>query len=128
MTNIMSREIQLISRPKGIPLLITAIAQTKLEPLQDQQVLVRNLYMSVDPYMRGRMNDVKSYVPPFELGKALDGGAIGEVIESRAEEFKQGDVVTSSFGWREYFITAPKICIPLAARCNHFRFIWARLA
>ncbi len=109
MTDIMSREIQLVSRPKGIPTADNfAIAQTKLEPLQDQQVLVRNLYMSVDPYMRGRMNDVKSYVPPFELGKALDGSAIGEVIESRAKEFKQGDIVTSSFGWREYFITAPK--------------------
>ena len=85
-----------------------AIAQTKLEPLQDGQVLVRNLYMSVDPYMRGRMSDSKSYVPPFALGKTLDGGAVGEVIESHAKEFKQGDVVVSSFGWREYFIAAPK--------------------
>jgi NADPH-dependent curcumin reductase CurA len=64
--------------------------------------------MSVDPYMRGRMSDSKSYVPPFALGKPLDGGAVGEVIESRAKEFKQGDVVVSSLGWREYFIAAPK--------------------
>lgn len=109
MTDIMSREIQLVSRPNGMPNAANfAIAQTKLEPLQDQQVLVRNLYMSVDPYMRGRMSDRKSYVPPFVLGKALDGGAVGEVIESQAKEFKQGDVVISSFGWREYFIAAPK--------------------
>jgi len=71
-------------------------------------VLVRNLFMSVDPYMRGRMNEGKSYVPPFELGKPLEGGAVGEVIESRAKEFKPGDAVTSNFGWREYFIASPK--------------------
>jgi len=82
--------------------------QTELRPLQDEEVLVRNLFISVDPYMRGRMNDGQSYVPPFELGKPLDGGAVGEVIESRAEEFKPGDVVTSNFGWREYFMASPK--------------------
>ena len=62
--------------------------------------------MSVDPYMRGRMNAGKSYVPPFEIGKALEGGAIGDVIESRAREFKPGDAVISNFGWREYFIAS----------------------
>ena len=109
MSDIMSREIQLVSRPNGMPTAANfAIAQTKLELLQDQQVLVRNLYMSVDPYMRGRMSDRKSYVPPFALGQPLDGGAVGEVIESRAKEFKQGDIVISSLGWREYFIAAPK--------------------
>jgi hypothetical protein len=58
--------------------------------------------------MRGRMNERKSYVPPFEIGQALEGGAVGEVIESRAKEFKAGDAVTSNFGWREYFIASPK--------------------
>ena len=71
-------------------------------------MLVRNLFMSVDPYMRGRMNEGKSYVPPFELAKPLSGGAIGDVIESRAREFQPGDVVTSNFGWREYFVASPK--------------------
>lgn len=109
MTNIISREIQLVSRPNGIPTADNfALVQTELEPLQEQQVLVRNLYISVDPYMRGRMNDRKSYVPPFKLGKPLDGGAVGEVIESHAKEFKPGDVVTSNFGWREYFIASPQ--------------------
>jgi NADPH-dependent curcumin reductase CurA len=70
-------------------------------------VLVRNLYMSVDPYMRGRMNAGPSYVPPFELGKVLDGGAVGEVLASRAGELKPGDIVTSGFGWRECFVAAP---------------------
>lgn len=70
--------------------------------------------MSVDPYMRGRMNEGESYVPPFELGKALEGGAVGEVIESRASGFKPGDVVTSNLGWREYFIASPKELHPVS--------------
>jgi hypothetical protein len=114
-TNLMSREIRLASRPKGIPTANNfTLERTKLEPLQDQQVLVRNLFMSVDPYMRGRMNAGKSYVPPFELGKTLDGGAVGEVVESRAKEFKPGDAVTSNFGWREYFIASPKDLHPVS--------------
>lgn len=109
MSNITSREIRLASRPKGIPGASDfTLASTVLKPLQDQEVLVRNLFMSVDPYMRGRMNEGKSYIPPFELGKPLDGGAVGEVLESRSGEFKPGDKVTSNFGWREYFITSPK--------------------
>jgi NADPH-dependent curcumin reductase CurA len=109
MSKIISREIRLTSRPSGLPTATNfAVASNELEPLQDQQVMVRNLFMSVDPYMRGRMNEGKSYIPPFELGKALDGGAVGEVIESRAKEFKPGDVVTSNFGWREYFSASPK--------------------
>jgi NADPH-dependent curcumin reductase CurA len=109
MTDMMSREIRLASRPKGVPTADNfALGETELKPLQDQQVLVRNLYMSVDPYMRGRMSDRASYVPPFELGKVLDGGAVGEVIESRAQEFKPGDAVTSNFGWREGFVASPK--------------------
>src|ERR1019366_1256757 len=100
----MSREIRLASRPQGIPTAANfSRAQTELKTLPDQQVLVRNLFMSVDPYMRGRMSERKSYVPPFEIGKVLAGGAVGEVIESRAKEFKVGDAVVSNFGWREYF-------------------------
>jgi hypothetical protein len=90
------------------------MAQTELQPLPDHHVLVRNLFMSVDPYMRGRMNAGKSYVPPFELGKPLEGGAVGEIIESRAKEFKPGDAVTSSMGWREYFIASPKMLRPVS--------------
>ena len=68
MTPMISREIRLASRPKGIPTAPNfTLARTELEPLQDQEVLVRNLFMSVDPYMRGRMNDGKSYV---QIGRA----------------------------------------------------------
>jgi len=109
MSHITNLEILLASRPTGIPTTGNfTLTRTELNPLQDNQVLVRNLYMSVDPYMRGRMNGGKSYVAPFELGKPLEGGAVGEVLESRAKEFKPGDAVISNFGWREYFIAAPK--------------------
>ena len=104
-----SREIRLASRPAGVPTADNfTLAQTDLKPLPDGHVLVRNLFMSVDPYMRGRMNEGKSYVPPFELGQPLEGGAVGKVIESRAKEYKVGDAVTSNFGWREYFVALPK--------------------
>jgi NADPH-dependent curcumin reductase CurA len=109
MAKMISHEIQLASRPDGMPTAANfALVKTPLAPLQDREVLVRNLFMSVDPYMRGRMNAGKSYVPPFEIGKTLEGSAIGEVIESRAMEFKPSDVVTSILGWREYFIAAPQ--------------------
>lgn len=102
---ITSREIHLASRPHGIPTHDNfLVVQTTLGYLQDQDVLVRNHFMSVDPYMRGRMNAGASYVSPFKLGQPLDGGAVGEVIESRAAEFNVGDIVTSRCGWREYFI------------------------
>jgi hypothetical protein len=115
MSKTASREIRLASRPNGIPTIANfTMVRTELEPLQDRQVLVRNLFMSVDPYMRGRMNDGKSYVPPFELGQPLDGGAVGEVVESRAREFKPGDAVTSNLGWREYSITSPTALHPVS--------------
>jgi NADPH-dependent curcumin reductase CurA len=104
-----SREIRLVTRPVGRPTAANfAMEPVELEPIREQEILVRNLFMSVDPYMRGRMNAGKSYVPAFELGKVLDGGAVGEVVESRAKEFKPGDVVTSHRGWREAFNASPK--------------------
>lgn len=105
MQSITSREIQLASHPHGIPTHENFhIAQTTLGYLQDQDVLVRNHFMSVDPYMRGRMNPGQSYVTPFKLGQPLEGGAVGEVIESRAAGFTPGEIVTSRYGWREYYI------------------------
>jgi NADPH-dependent curcumin reductase CurA len=104
MKTTISRELRLASRPSGIPAAANfELARVELPALTDGQVLVRNLWISVDPYMRGRMNEGKSYVPSFDLGAPLTGGAVGEVVESRATGFKPGDVVTSFFGWREYF-------------------------
>lgn len=101
------REIRLKSRPSGAPgIEHFELANAAAKPPEAGEVLVRNLWMSVDPYMRGRMYDRPSYVPPFELGKVLQGGAIGEVVESQADGLKPGDLVESMFGWREGF-TAP---------------------
>ncbi len=109
MSKMISREIQLASRPQGTPTLGNfKLEEIELPPPVEGEVMVRNIFMSVDPYMRGRMNDVQSYVPPFQLNQPLDGGAVGEVVESRSDLLKKGDFVTSGFGWREYFIADPK--------------------
>ncbi|MEJ1191690.1 NADP-dependent oxidoreductase [Pseudarthrobacter sp. CCNWLW207] len=100
-----TREIHLASRPAGRPVPENfRLAEAPLPALKEGQILVRNLYISVDPYMRGRMNDVKSYSAPFALDAALDGGAVGEVIASRAEGRKVGDAVVHQLGWREYAV------------------------
>lgn len=100
-----SREFRLASRPTGKPTLDNfSLAEIDVPSPGDGQVLVRNRFMSVDPYMRGRMNDAKSYVPPFQVGAPLEGGAVGEVIESRAAGIPKGAIVTSMKGWRESFV------------------------
>lgn len=100
-----SREIHLASRPDGWPVDGNfRLTEVPVPALQDGQVLVRNTAMSVDPYMRGRMNDVKSYVPPFQLDQPLDGGAVGEVVESRSPDHKPGDTVLHGLGWRDYAV------------------------
>jgi len=102
---VIARQIRLASRPKGWPTPDNFDqAQIELPALADGQVLIQNLFMSVDPYMRGRMNDVKSYVPPFQIGQPLDGGAIGQVVESKAPELTTGAIVQSMAGWRDYFV------------------------
>lgn len=102
-TGLRNREVHLASRPNGaVTLDHFTLAETDVRPPAEGEVVVRNTYLSVDPYMRGRMNDVKSYVPPFEVGQVLDGGALGEVIESRSPDLSVGDTVTHNFGWREY--------------------------
>jgi len=96
-------EIHLASRPDGYPAEENfAVAEVEVRHPADGEILVRNLYMSVDPYMRGRMNDVQSYTPPFQIGQPLDGGAVGEVVESNSPEFQVGDTVLHGLGWREY--------------------------
>jgi NADPH-dependent curcumin reductase CurA len=68
----------------------------------DGEVLVRTLYISVDPYLRGRMREGRSYIPPFEVGQVIESGAVAEVMESRSSKFQPGDIVTGMFGWRLY--------------------------
>jgi NADPH-dependent curcumin reductase CurA len=113
------REVRLAARPQGWPTDDTfSIAEVEVPEPAAGQVLVRNVFMSVDPYMRGRMNDAKSYVPPFRVGAALDGGAVGEVIESNSPDVKAGDVVLHGLGWREYAVldaARAKVLDPAAA-------------
>ncbi|HEY1143083.1 MAG TPA: NADP-dependent oxidoreductase [Sphingomicrobium sp.] len=98
----MARAWHLKSRPQGMP---TAenfeLKEYDLPPLGEGMIRVRNSWLSVDPYMRGRMNDVKSYVPPFEVGQPMEGGAIGEIVESNAQGFAPGDLVQHMGGWRD---------------------------
>ena len=98
----MARAWHLTSRPQGLPTMDNfALKELELPPLADGTLRLRNRWLSVDPYMRGRMNDVKSYVPAFELGAPMDGGAIGEVVESKADGFAPGDLVQHMAGWRD---------------------------
>lgn len=75
---------------------------------KDGQIQVRNTFMSVDPYMRGRMRDIQSYVPPFQIGEVMQGGAVGRVLVSAHPDYSEGDLVTSMAGWREGFTATPE--------------------
>ena len=98
----MARAWHLMSRPDGLPTDDNfALKDFALPRLEDGQVHVRNLWLSVDPYMRGRMNESKSYIPPFQIDAPMEGGAVGEVVESKAEGFKKGDLVVHMAGWRD---------------------------
>jgi NADPH-dependent curcumin reductase CurA len=101
-----SREIRLKNRPAGLPTESDfELAEVTLPQVGERQVLVQNVYMSVDPYMRGRMVDRKSYVPPFQLNQPLEGGCVGRVVESKNDQFQVGDFVLGRLGGREYFIS-----------------------
>ena len=100
-----TREIHLVSRPHGWPTPENfRMVERPLPEPAEGQVLVRNILMSVDPYMRGRMNDMRSYVPPFALDAPLEGGAVGVVVESRDSEVRPGDTVMHQLGWREHAV------------------------
>ncbi len=99
-----SREVRLKSRPEGLPTAANfEVASVELPAPGPGEVQVRNHFISVDPYMRGRMYDRPSYVPPFQIGEALQGGAVGEVVASNDPAFAVGDAVQSMWGWREAF-------------------------
>ncbi|HST38386.1 MAG TPA: NADP-dependent oxidoreductase [Conexibacter sp.] len=104
-----AREIHLKQRPHGEPQLddFELVAVDLPEP-GEGELLVRNTWMSVDPYMRGRLSDAKSYVPPFAVGAALDGGAVGEVVASGDPSFAPGDRVLHGLGWRDHALLPAK--------------------
>jgi NADPH:quinone reductase len=97
------KQILLSSRPEGVPANRNfKFIDTSIPKPNENEILIRTLYLSVDPYMRGRMQNVKSYVEPFKLNEVITGGVIGEVVESKSDEFQQGDIVTGMAGWQEY--------------------------
>lgn len=103
-----SREIQLAARPRGEPRESDfRLVEVDVPDPGPGELLIRNEWMSVDPYMRGRMNDVPSYVPPFELDAPLEGGAVGRVVESNDGGLGEGDWVLHNLGWRDYAVTTP---------------------
>ena len=100
------REIRLVARPRGFPdEELFEIAESPIPEPSDGQVLIRNAYFSVDPYMRPRMNDVRSYVAPFTLGEAMTGGAVGRIAVSRSPRHAEGDWVVHQLGWREWALS-----------------------
>jgi NADPH-dependent curcumin reductase CurA len=105
MPEAVSREIRLKKRPIGLPGESDfELVEVTLPELEEGEVLVRNIYMSVDPYMRGRMDDRKSYTPPFELGRTLQGSCVGQVVQSKGK-LEVGEYVLSMRGWRECYIS-----------------------
>ncbi|MDD3727972.1 MAG: NADP-dependent oxidoreductase [Dysgonamonadaceae bacterium] len=102
----MNKTIILKSRPKGTPQLSDfEFVDEKMPEVMQGELLLKTIFVSVDPYLRGRMSDADSYVPPFELNKPISSGIVAEVVESKNENFKKGDFVSDRLEWKEYQIS-----------------------
>ena len=105
MSTLINQQIQLASRPEGEPTASNfRLVEAPVPELQDGQVLVRHHYLSLDPYMRGRMNDGKSYALPQPLDQVMGGGTVGEVLASKNTAFAPGDKVVGMGGWQQYAV------------------------
>jgi hypothetical protein len=103
MKKTINRQIILVKRPAGMPdESCFKLVEIPIPEPAKGQVLIRAKYISVDPYMRGRMKDRKSYLPPFQLNEAISGGVVGEVVETRSENFSTGDVAFGFLPWQDY--------------------------
>lgn len=101
----LQKQIKLIKRPVGLPTDEDfEYHEVPIGEPKENQLLIRTVYISVDPYLRGRMNDVKSYIPPFELDSAITSGVIGQVVTSKSTSFKAGDLILGTLGWQQYSI------------------------
>jgi len=104
-----NKQITLAARPSGMPKPSDfKLVESSVPEAKAGEILVRLLYVSVDPYMRGRMNDVKSYAPPAQIGEVMGAGAVGQVVNSQSAQFETGDFVEGFFGWQEYAISDGK--------------------
>lgn len=100
-----NRQILLNERPKGMPNQQTfKFTEAETEEPKDNQVLIRTLYASVDPYMRGRMENTESYVEPYQLQEVIAGGVVGEVVESKSAVYQKGDIILGSYGWQTHYL------------------------
>jgi len=103
----MNRQILLAARPVGFPKDSDfKLVESPMPDPEEGQILVRSIYLSVDPYMRGRMNDVKSYAPPVQIGGVMGGGVVAKVVKSNNPQFKEGDIVEGTFGWQDYAVSS----------------------
>jgi NADPH-dependent curcumin reductase CurA len=110
----MSMEIHLKRRPDGMPEESDfELVEVPVPEIDEGEVLVHNIYLSVDPYMRGRMAGFKTYVSPFQVGEPMSGGCVGQVVQSKADSFQVGDYVIGNRGWREYFCSQAKSLLPV---------------
>src|SRR5258707_15885124 len=99
----MNQQITLASRPSGFPKVTDfRHVESPMRWPSPGQVLVQSIYLSVDPYMRGRMSDAPSYAPPLGIGEVMPGGAVGRVLESAEPRFAVGAIVQGMLGWQEY--------------------------
>lgn len=99
------KQIKLAKRPIGTPVMDDfAFIDAQIGTPTDGEVLIRTIYVSVDPYLRGRMQDEKSYIPPFQLNEVITSGVIGQVVESKSDHFTKGDVVLGNLGWQQYSV------------------------
>ncbi|MBO8172186.1 MAG: NADP-dependent oxidoreductase [Bacillaceae bacterium] len=104
-----NRQIHLKSRPIGMPDRENfEWVESPIPEPGENELLLRTLYLSVDPYMRGRMSDRKSYVPPYPLHDVIAGGVVAEVVESKSPDFKKGDIVESDYGWQTHAVVAAR--------------------
>jgi len=102
-----NKEIRFASRPTGLPTPENfEFVDTDAPQPDEGEVLIKTIFISVDPYLRGRMREGKSYVPPFVIGQVIESGVVGEVVESKSPDFKPGDVVMGMLGWKLYNVAA----------------------
>jgi NADPH-dependent curcumin reductase CurA len=101
-----NRKILLVSRPTGMPDENNfKIVEDRIPEIKDGELLIRSVYLSVDPYMRGRMSEAKSYAKPYELNEPFIGGIVGKVVESKNSRFEEGQFIEGRLDWAEYNVS-----------------------
>ena len=120
MQSITNKQLTLKSRPHGAPTLDNfAIKSVQMPELQQGEVLLRTIYLSLDPYMRGRMSDAKSYADPVEIGDVMVGATVCQIEQSNNDKFAKGDWVLAYTGWQEYAISNGEGLMPLGKEPNN---------